>query len=144
MLWTSQSVTLSLDGSGSRIHTEFAKQHFAGLEHGVTLCCCWATRYALCESRTTELAPAQLTLCPLKDWYAAYLRCPFVCRFHEVEPQKNLHMMAPPQIISQQLLKKNHTLIPYPALSEKTLVLAEHAVVGTTDTPDGQLSLMIR
>ena len=71
-------------------------------------------------------------------------KVPFVCRFHEVEPQRDLHMMAPPQIISQQLLKKNHALIPYPALTEKTLVLAEHAVVGTTDTPDGQLSLMIR
>ena len=53
-------------------------------------------------------------------------------------------MMAPPQIISQQLLKKNHALIPYPALSEKTLVLAEFAVVGTADTPDNQLSLMVR
>ncbi len=67
-----------------------------------------------------------------------------MCRFHEVEPQKDLHMMAPPQVISQQLLKKNHALIPYPALSEKTLVLSEFAVVGTVDTPDNQLSLMVR
>ena len=66
------------------------------------------------------------------------------CRFHEVEPQKNLHVMAPPQVISQQLLRRNHALIPYPALSEKTLVLAEYAVVGTADTPDNQLSLMAR
>ena len=65
-------------------------------------------------------------------------------RFHEVEPQKNLHVMAPPQVISQQLLRRNHALIPYPALSEKTLVLAEYAVVGTADTPDNQLSLMAR
>lgn len=53
-------------------------------------------------------------------------------------------MMAPPQVISNQLLRKNPTLIPYPALSEKTLVLAEFAVVGTADTPDRQLSLMVR
>ena len=66
------------------------------------------------------------------------------CRFHEVEPQKNLHVMAPPQVISQQLLRRNHALIPFPALSEKTLVLAEYAVVGTADTPDNQLSLMAR
>ena len=52
--------------------------------------------------------------------------------------------MAPPQVISQQLLRRNHALIPYPALSEKTLVLAEYAVVGTADTPDSQLSLMAR
>ncbi len=66
------------------------------------------------------------------------------CRFHEVEPQKDLALMAPPQVISQQLLRRNHTLIPYPALSEKTLVLSEHAVVGTADTPDNELSLMVR
>lgn len=65
-------------------------------------------------------------------------------RFHEVEPQKDLALMAPPQVISQQLLRRNHTLIPYPALSEKTLVLSEHAVVGTADTPDNDLSLMVR
>ena len=97
MLWTSQSVTLSLDTSGSRIPRKLPNSSLQDLEHGVTLCCWWATRYALCESRTRELAPAQVTLCPLKDWYAASSRCPFVCRFHEVEPQKNLHMMAPPQ-----------------------------------------------
>ncbi|EIE26204.1 E set domain-containing protein [Coccomyxa subellipsoidea C-169] len=65
-------------------------------------------------------------------------------RFHEVEPQKDLEQMLPQQIISQHLLKKNHRVIPFPALSEKTLVLSEVAVVGTKDTPDGQLSLMVR
>lgn len=68
----------------------------------------------------------------------------FLHRFHEVEPQKDLEQMLPQQVISQRLLKKNHRVIPYPALSEKTLVLSEVAVVGTQDTPDGQLSLMVR
>lgn len=65
-------------------------------------------------------------------------------RFHEVEPQKDLELMAPQPIISQRLLKRNPRIIPYPALSEKTLVLSECAVVATKDTPDGQLSLMVR
>jgi hypothetical protein len=65
-------------------------------------------------------------------------------RFHEVEPQKDLELMAPQQAISQRLLKRNPRIIPYPALSEKTLVLSEFAVVGTRDTPDGQLTLMVR
>ncbi|BDA50813.1 probable inward rectifier potassium channel 2 [Coccomyxa sp. Obi] len=65
-------------------------------------------------------------------------------RFHEVEPQKDLEQMLPQQAISQRLLRKNHRVIPYPALSEKTLVLSAVAVVGTQDTPDGQLSLMVR
>lgn len=67
-----------------------------------------------------------------------------LCRFHEVEPQKDLEQVLPQQVVSQRLLKKNHRVIPYPALSEKTIVLSEVATVGTQDTPDGQLSLMVR
>ena len=34
--------------------------------------------------------------------------------------------------------------MPYPALSENTLALSSFAVVGTRDSPDGALALMVR
>lgn len=61
-----------------------------------------------------------------------------------MEPQRNLEAMVPPQAASQQLLRRDGRTVPYPALSENTLVLSDSAVVGTRDSPDGQLSLMVR
>jgi hypothetical protein len=65
-------------------------------------------------------------------------------RFHEVEPQRALEAMVPAQAASQQLLRRDGRAVPYPALSENTLVLSDCAVAGTRDTPDGQLALMVR
>ena len=52
--------------------------------------------------------------------------------------------MARAQVLSQQLLRRDPRTVPYPALAENTLVLSSCAVVGTRDSPDGALALMVR
>ncbi len=61
-------------------------------------------------------------------------------RFHEVEPQEGLEVL-PPSRLSRAVAGRPSKGVPFPALTENTLVLSSSMVVAPVD---GVLHLMVR
>lgn len=64
-----------------------------------------------------------------------------LCRFHEVEPQEGLALMAPSRL-SHAVVRGGSRRIPRPRLGENTLQLADELVV--TQAPDGTWFVAVR
>ena len=62
-------------------------------------------------------------------------------RFHEVEPQRSLAELVPPSVLSRRLSAPPKRGVPFPSLSENTLVLSDSAALAPID---GQLCLAVR
>ena len=62
-------------------------------------------------------------------------------RFHEVEPQRSLAELVPPSVLSRRLSAPPKRGVPFPSLTENTLVLSDSAALAPID---GQLCLAVR
>jgi hypothetical protein len=81
-------------------------------------------------------------MCPCNgDGADRWLLLSAPCRFHEMEPQKNLPLLVPSQL-SQLVVYRAKRTVPYPLLGENTMVLSD--VLCVCETKDGNLCLTCR
>lgn len=69
-----------------------------------------------------------------------YILMLFFCRFHDIMPQENL-TIGPPGRLSTKVVAPVKGSIPWPNLTDNTLVLSDNIVVAPID---GQMQLQFR